>query len=469
MAAFTIGDQLIYVQESGPADGPLAVLIHGWSSSSFTWKPVLPVLSRRYRCLAIDLPGFGQSPAPQAAPTIPGYAEIVASVIERTTTNAALVLGHSMGGQIAATLAARYPMLVERLVLLNPAMSGRLSNRVNMLLAPHVFVERFPFMEWLLHVLAQTPLDYTDFLLKPSNFAELAQISPEDYRQIRADARRRGQGRVRAACLGAMRAGDLRGQMGRIDTPALVIWGAEDDIVPLRDAGLVAAEWPAADLRIIPNAGHWPQFEQPDATMRHIAHFLGLPPRAAQQETDQDLAHLQEAAQFLNNSEIGGSLTEAQRLRLATLLRLRRYRPRDLVAAANTSGDEMYIVMDGQLDVWLAPVAGVGPTLPPLRLATIQSGQVAGELSLLDNAVRSADLRAGPPGCTLLVLSREAFDVLAADDPAMGMRVMQNLAVSLGRRLRLQNWQALRAEQRPPTVPSPAPSPSSFLLAAASR
>jgi pimeloyl-ACP methyl ester carboxylesterase/CRP-like cAMP-binding protein len=455
MAVYTIGDQPIYVQESGPAEGPLAVLIHGWSSSSFTWKPVIPALSLRYRCLAIDLPGFGQSPAPHGAPTIAAYAEIVADIIEKTSDGAALVLGHSMGGQIAATLAARFPMLVERLVLLNPALTGRLSSRVNMLLAPHVFVERYPFMEWLLHVLAQTPLDYTDFLLKPSNFAERARISDEDYRQIREDARRRGQGRVRAACLGAMRDGDLRGQMGRIDTPALIVWGAEDDIVPLRDAGVAAAEWPSADLRIIPNAGHWPQFEQPDATLRHIAHFLGLPPRAAaQQEADQDIEHLQEAAQFLNNSEIGGSLNETQRLRLATLLRVRRYRPRDLVAAANTLGDEMYIIMEGQLDVWLSPVTGAGPSLPPLRLASIQVGQVAGELSLLDNAVRSADLRAGPPGCTLLVLSREAFDLLAADDPAMGMRVMQNLAVSLGRRLRLQNWQALRADQR--TVAAPA-------------
>ncbi|MFO7167916.1 MAG: alpha/beta hydrolase, partial [Chloroflexota bacterium] len=171
MAVFTIGDQPMYVQECGPANGPLAILIHGWSSSSFTWKPVLPALSRRYRCIAIDLPGFGQSPAPREAPTIAGYADMAAQIIERATDRAALVLGHSMGGQIAATLALRHPLLVERLVLLNPAVSGRLSTRVNLLLAPHVLAERYPFMEWLLYVLAKTPLDYTDFLLKPSNFA----------------------------------------------------------------------------------------------------------------------------------------------------------------------------------------------------------------------------------------------------------------------------------------------------------
>ena len=72
--------------------------------------------------------------------------------------------------------------------------------------------------------------------------------------------------------------GDLRGQLGRVEPQTLVLWGAEDNIVPLRDAGAVAEEWPRADLRLIPNAGHWPQFEQTDATLRHIAHFLGLPP-----------------------------------------------------------------------------------------------------------------------------------------------------------------------------------------------
>ena len=216
MPTYTLNGQTIHTEEEGPADGPIAILIHGWSSSSFTWAPVLPSLSRRYRCIAVDLPGFGKSPAPKGPPTIAGYADLIAGLIEQFTDRAVLVLGHSMGGQITATLALRHPMLVERMVLLNPALSGRLSTRVNLLLAPHVLAERFRFMEWLLFVLAQTPLDYTDYLLKPSNFAERARVSEADYARIREDARRRGQGRVRAACFGAMRAGDLRGRLGRV-------------------------------------------------------------------------------------------------------------------------------------------------------------------------------------------------------------------------------------------------------------
>ena len=117
-----------------------------------------------------------------------------------------------------------------------------------------------------------------------------------------------------------------------------------------------------------------------------------------------------------------------------------------MVARADTLGNEMYIVRDGSLEVWLRPNPEIGRYVNPTRLATAQRGEVVGELALLDNAPRSADLLAGPLGVTLLALTQAALTSLAEDDPAMGMRMMQNLAVSLGRRLRTQNWRAARAE-----------------------
>jgi len=57
----------------------------------------------------------------------------------------------------------------------------------------------------------------------------------------------------------------------------LVLWGMEDNTVPLRDASIVAKELPDADLRIIPNAGHWPQFETPEIIERYVRAFLSTP------------------------------------------------------------------------------------------------------------------------------------------------------------------------------------------------
>lgn len=458
MPMYSFNGQRVHIEEDGPINAPRALLIHGWSSSSFTWAPILPSLRKRYRCYAIDLPGFGKSPAPATPPTIDGYADLAGQIIEQLSDRPILVLGHSMGGQIAATLALRNPMVIERMVLLNPALSGRLSKRVNMLIAPHVLVERFPFLEWLIYILAQTPLDYTDYLLKPSNFAERAQLNADDYQRIREDARRRGQGKIRAICFRAMKHGDLRGKLGRIEPPALVIWGAEDDIVPLRDAGAVADEWPRADLRLVPNAGHWPQFEQTVPTLRHIAQFLGLPP-----ETDgpapehQDVADIQATAQFLHNCELGGMLGDAQRLRLASLVQTHTYGAGETVARADTIGDEMYIVQDGTLEVWLRPDAELGRHGSPTKLAVAHSGDVVGELALLDRAPRSADLLAGPDGAVVLTLSQQTLDTLAEDDPRMGMHMMQNLAVSLGRRLRTQNWRAASAAQPAPDALADSP------------
>ncbi len=421
MPIYTINDQTIYTEEQGPANGPIAILIHGWSSSSFTWAPVVPVLSRRYRCIAVDLPGFGKSPAPKQPPTIAGYADMIASLIEQVSERPVLLLGHSMGGQINTTLALRHPMLVERMVLLNPALSGRLSTRVNLLLAPHVLSERFRIMEWLLYILAKTPLDYTDHLLKPSNFAERAQVSETDYQRIRADARRHGQGRVRAACYGAMLKGDLRGQLGRVEAPALVIWGAEDNIVPLRDAGAVAEEWADADLRLIPNAGHWPQFEQTDITLRPYRAVPGAAARAeygaprrrrrgphpGERPLPQQHRHQRQA--HASPAPAPGLAATHPRLRAR-----RADRPREHL------GKEMYIIKNGSPRSLAEAKPLVASNREPVRLAVLQAGQIVGELSLLDGAARSADLYAGPEGAMLLALDDEALARLAEDDPRDG-------------------------------------------------
>jgi pimeloyl-ACP methyl ester carboxylesterase len=446
MSLVTINGQPVHITEEGPAHGPIAVLIHGWSSSSYTWKPLLPSLQRRFRCLEVDLPGFGNSPPSRQRPTIASYAELIAGVIRWTGQDSAVVLGHSMGGMIGITLALMYPLLVERLVLLNPAISGRLSTFVNSLVAPHIMFERFDATGRLLSFLERTPLDYSDYLLKPIAFAERADISDEDYARIRADARRPGQGRTRAQCFWAMRRADLRGKLAALEVPALVLWGAEDNTVPLRDAGTVAAEWPQADLRIIPNAGHWPQFETPELTRRYVAIFLGLPLStglAATPEHEGQLTMIRQSAQFLANCEVGNNLTLAQRMVLASQCNIAAYEPGELIAKAYEPGDEMFLVQHGQVEVRLdGDQDGEG-----VVLTTLRAGQVAGEMALLDGGVRSASLAAGVSGAVVLSLHREKLQALKEDDPELGMLLMQNLAVSMGKRLRIETWKRYQVER----------------------
>jgi pimeloyl-ACP methyl ester carboxylesterase len=271
---YTINGQPIHVHEEGPPNGQVAILIHGWSSSWYAVLPLLPMMSQKYRCLAIDLPGFGDSPPLPRRVTISDYTELIAALIRAISPKPVVLVGHSMGGMTSITLSLRYPELVERMVLIGPTISGKLSMFINMFIAPLFLIERF-----VPRALVQLvePIVDVDRLLRPSQFADRTEVNQEVVAHIRADARRLTQRRARAECFWAMRENDLRGQIGQIKTPTLIIWGLEDNCVPLRDASAVAREWPEADLRVIPNAGHWPQFETPQLVERYTRAFLNTP------------------------------------------------------------------------------------------------------------------------------------------------------------------------------------------------
>ena len=274
---YTIGDTEIHVHEENSPERTPVVLIHGWSSSWYALSPVLPVLGKRYHVVAVDLPGFGDSPQMNRRATIPDYAELVAKLLRDKGGKPAILIGHSMGGMIAIEITLRYPELVDRLILICPTISGKLSTFTNLFISPIVLMERLPILNVLFALLEPRMFALTDRLMRPISFAERTAISDEEYHQLRSEARRPFRGRVRAECFWAMRNNDLRGKLSGINTPALILWGIEDNTVPLRDASVVADEWPDADLRIIPNAGHWPQFERPEITRRYIRAFLGNP------------------------------------------------------------------------------------------------------------------------------------------------------------------------------------------------
>ncbi len=276
LSTYEIDGQTITIREEGQSNRQVAILIHGWASSWYAVSPLLKQFSQRYRCLAVNLPGYGNSPRLNSRTTIDKYADLIISLMKQVTDKPVVLVGHSMGGMISLTIALKQPQLVERMVLICPTISGKLSYLINLTLMPFVWMERFALTRALITVF-EPIAGITDTLLRAPLFADRTTISKEDYEHIKADTRRPDQGRVRAECFAAMREHDLRGKIAPIKTPSLVIWGMEDNVVPLRDASVVAREWPDADLRIIPNAGHWPQFETPDITERHVRAFLSTP------------------------------------------------------------------------------------------------------------------------------------------------------------------------------------------------
>ncbi len=275
---YTVDGQEIHVHEQGPPNRQTIIMIHGWSSSWYALSPLLPMLSERNRCVVVDLPGYGDSPPLRERATIIAYVDLLAKLIKQISPNQQVILiGHSMGGMISLTMSLRHPPLIERMVLLCPTISGKLSFWINVFISPITMLERHRLANSVVAMLEPYMLSATDRLMRPASFADRTLISEQDYIRLRADARRAGQGRVRAECFWAMRENDLSEKLSMVTTPALVIWGMEDNTVPLRDASLVDEFLSEADLQVLPRAGHWPQFESPERTKRLIRSFLGKP------------------------------------------------------------------------------------------------------------------------------------------------------------------------------------------------
>ena len=443
---FSVGTQEIHYVEAGKKGRQIALLIHGWSSSWYATSPLLGQLAQRFHVIAIDLPGYGQSPPLEIRTTIPHYVDLLADLIGQISDGPVVLVGHSMGGMISVTLALTHPILVERMVLLGPTISGRLSTAINLFISPITMMERFGLGSLVVSATERAFVGLTDRLMRPVSFAERTGITEADYERLRMDARRPGQGRVRAECYRAMLENDLSGRLGQIETPTLVIWGAEDNTVPLRDAGVVADEWPSADLRILPKAGHWPQFEAPDITRRMVAAFLGLPLHSSalfKPVEEDELTQINEIAQFLVNSDVGSDLTLPQRTRLAAQCQVQVYEPGDVIAEASTTSDELFVIQKGYVEVWKDPDSNSGTHNHEniAHVANLRAGQITGELAMLDRGTRSADLIAGSEGATLLALSRDRLRALVEDDSELGARFLWNMSMAMSTRVRFVLWQ----------------------------
>ena len=449
MPVYSINGVKLHTVEGGPRRGQVALLIHGWSSSWYAMSPLLGLLVNRFRAISIDLPGYGESdPLPKRV-TIPDYVEILADFIEQVTDGPVVLVGHSMGGMMSITMALHHPALVERMVLVSPTITGKLSLYINALVSPITHLERFGLGSLITSGAESLLVGLSDRLMRPASFAERTGITEEEYARLRVDVRHPDQGRIRAECYRAMRENDLRGRLGKIQIPSLVFWGAEDNTVPLRDAGVVADEWPGADLRIIPKAGHWAHFETPDIVRRQTAAFLGLPQYADElyePESDNERAQIRESARVLAHSDLGNNLSLAQRARLTTQCKYSVYAPGDKVVHEDAVGNELYIIQDGTLEVWNDPDLP-GQESPKLQ-ARLRPGQVAGELAMIDQGQRSADLIAGPEGATVLALTRERLLALCEDDPVLGSQLLWNLTVTMAGRVRWVLWQKQRVLHR---------------------
>lgn len=266
-----VGGPSHYLELEG--DGPPLVLVHGIGASYLSWQPVVELLAQTYRVLVLDLIGFGFTPPHGRKTTVRRNAEFLIEFVETMTDGPATLVGNSMGGLVSMLAAVERPEIVDRLILVNPALPvvklrsiSRDSQRLVLPLVPmfgntaarYYYHERSPEQE----------VDDT-LRLVLSRGAEIDPIYRAAAIEM-ARARREMEWNVEAftdaARSIAMELGSRR-KFGRllhqVSQPTLLIHGAQDRVVPIASARWAADQRPDWAFRLLDAVGHTPQIEDP--------------------------------------------------------------------------------------------------------------------------------------------------------------------------------------------------------------
>lgn len=120
---FRTRERVTVIAESGLHTGPSFILLHGIGMGRRYWGTLTDTLGAHGRVFALDLPGFGDAPEPETPLTMAQSGDLIAELVERMRLERVVLVGHSMGSQVAAEAAARHPDLFESLVLISPTVN----------------------------------------------------------------------------------------------------------------------------------------------------------------------------------------------------------------------------------------------------------------------------------------------------------------------------------------------------------
>lgn len=254
---------------AGPQDGRRLVLVHGLAGAASNWALVAPALAATRRVVIVDLPGHGGSEPLPAAPSLEPYAERVARVAEIEGFETADYVGHSFGGLVALRCAIREPERVSAVVLAAAAGIGSSTRVAERALALVGFLQPGRRVSPYWRVVARSAT------LKRALFTHWFAADPAALSEAAVEAALRDVN-LHADTDTAWRAltrDDPRRDLHLVRCPCLVLWGANDNQLPLDDAFDYARRL-RAPLRVVADCGHLLILERPEACLDAIESFL---------------------------------------------------------------------------------------------------------------------------------------------------------------------------------------------------
>ena len=233
--------------------GHPVLVLHGWGGRIESMTPIVSCLVPRFRVLACDLPGFGESPVPAAVWRTPDYAAFVRDLLAEIGVPKAHFIGHSFGAKTSLCLAATHPAFVDKLVLV--ASSG---------------LRKAPSMRVRAKRLASRGARIAGRLGPPGRRLRSAvyeRIASTDYREA---------GPMRPILVKVVNE-DFSSLLPSVRASTLLVWGSEDDAVPIQHARRMEELIPDAGLVLLEGAGHFPYLDDGASFCRIVRHFLGAP------------------------------------------------------------------------------------------------------------------------------------------------------------------------------------------------
>lgn len=260
------GVRLRYVRAG---TGPAVVLLHGFASSIFTWRDVIPALARGHDVVAVDLPNFGGS---EIRPDLPpgAYVRLVVGLMDRLGVDRASLAGNSLGGGTAVLVAALHPGRVDHLVLID-------SVGYNLAAKDRPWLLRVAGLRPLARLIEALPVRRAVVTLALRQiFFDDRLVTAERIDEYVAPLLRPGAVAAAQALLASSDEMGLPGIVARVRVPTLVIWGREDSWVPVEHADRFLADIPGSRKVVIDRCGHLPQEERPAEVTRLLEEFLPL-------------------------------------------------------------------------------------------------------------------------------------------------------------------------------------------------
>lgn len=261
-----LGGQLVHVEQAGR--GEPVILLHGFGGSTYSWRRVMPALAASFHVVAIDLNGFGYTQRPRTfeSYTREGQAALVLRVMDALGIESAHLMGHSYGGGLSLFLAARHPERVRSLVLVDSSAPTYADDRRNLAASVKPLAGLF----------------LRSFVLRPRNvrralrhsFYDDSLVTPELVREYYERLRIEGVADAYYGLTAPVRTASEPVELEKIQVPTLIVWGAEDTLIPVEGGRRAAARMPDAELALIEGVGHVPMEEKPEELVRIVLPFL---------------------------------------------------------------------------------------------------------------------------------------------------------------------------------------------------